>query len=67
MSNRLLIFKVPFAKVKRRRTLALGGKRQRGEGEGEEGAIKAACERQGWLEVPVDNTINLLPRIVKLR
>lgn len=42
--------------------MALGGKRQRGV------AIEAGRGSDaGWLEVPVDNTINLLPRIVKLR
>lgn len=58
MSNRLLIFKVPVAEAS---AGDRGARNERGV------AIKAACERPGWLEVPVDNTINLLPRIVKLR
>lgn len=72
MSNRLLIFKVPFAKVRRANAGAL---RRNATAEGEGGVAIERWAREwrgeggggGWLEVPVDNTINLLPRIVKLR
>lgn len=59
MSNRLLIFKVPFAEANATRQKATGVVIE---------TIAGGLVERGWgLEMPVDNTINLLPRIVKLR
>lgn len=59
MSNRLLIFS-KFPSRRQGERLANGWwKNDSGGRDRESGG--------GWLEVPVDNTINLLPRIVKLR
>lgn len=65
MSNRLLIFKVPFAVASVGE--ALGVRWKATQGGCDKSGVRDGGGGEGRLEVPVDNTINLLPRIVKLR